>query len=1242
MKYCKLVVLCLFCALFSSASYADLVKNKKEITFGNEQFAIVLDAKSGAWKKTIVDNKVVMSSNRTKIPFDLTLSKDGKLLSQSAVKYTLIDSKELSENSLQLTIDVDKFRCDIFYQIFPEKKTIKGSYKLANTTNDTVIVYNFSMKLPRVRFYEQSHYSCPGMFPAIKEKSLKDFVDGKVIHAWRDPNIILMELNPDLTIVSAIDRTKFYGDISRTLITETPTGINLSHIFESSGYLKNGDDWLIGDFYCMVQKNDSDTALKKMHNWMAELNITVPSNRHKDCLNPIIYSFHPGQPGHPFQDWGGFVPSTAQLPRIRNLNINTVWILPIESECPYIPDDFYRMANGIGTPEEYKQLVDTAHALGMNVWQDVVPHGGRNRCQRAKDHPDWLLRSENQVVPANRAFDYNNPDWQKYLGEVIKFYTETYSLDGWRIDTSGFSAQVNWSKNLPYQRGSWSMGQGGLNIMQIIRDTALASNNNAMTLAECDGSLYGTKADIVYDFPLCRQVFKSMKELSPADFVRGLQTYLYEQQYAELKDLVRLRYIESHDEPKAELLYGPDALRAGIAVTAWIYGVPMIYKEVEDGHSEVISKILKIRTLAGELQQGKADYQVIKATDGVFSCLRYDGKNFSIPLVNFNPQKTVAEIEIPLTAIRNMKADKLYDLWNQKSVEFEQKNNALHLKIVLPPYGFTVLANRLIQIEEPQKVIGGKMLPYSAFILDNNGLKPISLTDIANISQQLGENQALVIRINDTSKDLFYQVNSAYGEVKDKFRTRHPFYNSMCNNMYSLPSGHNVLWSSVQQPFGFDAQSSRISFYSENGIINFTFAESNRPAGVFLLDRIGQDHAPFLVIANAIPDSPIKVDNNTIDFQVSSRKELLDSIETASGDKRLFRIAGGWIFDNGKIRLRISSNGNLVEAWKKENGTEISILKDFKLEMRGGYIGDNQYFTSTYELETYMLFDRQADGTVKLQFFGRPRGHHYYQILAPNVFNYFAVYTLGDSDKFDLSYMVLPNVAPFKPNMKLSFVGTVLDKANFFTSGVGEKSFSNDNFSYFYPDLSSKVGTYEEFNLSYGDDKFIKIADTLEKRNTTDINGLYDGSFEFEYFGEFVDTVQSYCYAAPWFMPFGAEICNSHASDGEKAVCLTMNGKDEMLLKQSGVAKNMKKGETWRISVQASADNLKSYRMHLKLNIPNMPQISIPISNGSYGYQTFEAEFIAPADKPTFNITLGGKGPSGKIYFDNVKLERVK
>ena len=61
----------------------------------------------------------------------------------------------------------------------------------------------------------------------------------------------------------------------------------------------------------------------------------------------------------------------------------------------------------------------------------------------------------------------------------------------------------------------------------------------------------------------------------------------------------------------------------------------------------------------------------------------------------------------------------------------------------------------------------------------------------------------------------------------------------MLNNMYSLPSGHNVLWSSVQQPFGFTEREAELCFRTTKGALRFSFPPENRPRSFALQLQAG-------------------------------------------------------------------------------------------------------------------------------------------------------------------------------------------------------------------------------------------------------------------------------------------------------------------------------------------------------------------------------------------------------------------
>lgn len=1258
-------------------------KDVREIVFGDKNLSVVFDARTGAMKKLSADGRPVLECDPPRIPFDLVLENGRRLSDAGPGSFRLENVRQTADDTLELTVKAGDFSVVGRYRLFPESRMLNSSYEVSGPTDRTVNVYGFRAFLPQAVFSPMGYYACPGLFPRTGKRFLRDLSAGRTVRNWRDPCPTIVQLDRGRTLLTLQDRTRSYSDIGATEITEQSGGVSLAQVAESCGSLRPGKPWTIGDFYCWVQNNGGDAALLRIHEWMKQIGMTVPADRDADCKNTILYSFHPGMPGHPLQDWGGFVPSTAQLPRIRRLNCNTVWILPVESECPYIPDDYYRMAPGIGTPEEYGKLVGTAHGLGMKVWQDVVPHGGRSSCRRALEHPDWLLRDETGKVPRVRCFDYANPDWQKYLGEVVRFYTRTYGLDGWRIDTAGFSAQPNWSRTIPYGRASGAMGQGGLGMMRALRNGAREANPRAVTLAESDGSVYGVAADAVYDFPLCRQVFKSILELPPDRFVAELTAWLHEQKYAELEDLIRLRYIESHDEPRAESLYGPRAMRAGVALTAWIDGIPMLYKEMEDGHSAVFRRIFRLREACPELARGDAVYPGCSATPGVFACLRRDAEHLSIPLINFNPVPVKARISIPAgnvpEKLRNSAS--AAELWNGTAVPLVRRDGGLCAEVDLPAYGFTVLRPgepAAVPPETPAPA-GGGAFPAEAFLLNENGerrkldFNPDPETRM--FRSPLSGDNALMFRIPLDGEPATWRVRSGSGTTEDLFRTRHPFYNSKLNNMYSLPSGHNVLYSSLSQPFGFDEKNAEISLFTAKRSIRFSFPPEDRPGAVFLLDRVGGDHNPWLVIVKRVPDTPLAAAGNRVAVRIS--RDVPDRPEPAgTGDSRLTAIAGGWLFDNGAIRLRIASNGSLAGWWTREaDGSWRPRLSDLRVDLESGYAGGGRQFTSAREMEAFSTLEKRPDGTLELRFFGRPRGRHFYDILAPNMLNYMTAYTLDDSASFGFSCGVRPVAEVPGSRMRLGFsagfpappilvmknpgafslksAGGNLEFSRIVTRGGAPEQIGIEKNRLVVDWYRERLpgcdfGVWRTFSAVIGAGKDSGGPEPLREvpgRPASVAAGeLLDPSFEFDYWGAFPDTVQMFAYALPWQMPFGSFVAADSSRRGARAAGIAFGAtKEEQRIRQRLAGKTMHPGETWRLSAMVKAENLKfagSRTVDLRLTSRSR-SAAIPLPGGSYDYRKFSVDFTVPPDWSAPEIQIGGKAESGTIRIDDICLEKI-
>lgn len=162
--------------------------------------------------------------------------------------------------------------------------------------------------------------------------------------------------------------------------------------------------------------------------------------------HPFIYECHIGMSSEEekvasFDDFRRNV-----LPRIKRLGYDTVQIMALQ-EHPYYGSfgyqvsNFFALSSRFGTPEDFKRLVDEAHAKGLAVVMDIVhSHGvmneaeGLGRFDGTEDlyfhsgprgrHPAW----------GTRCFDYGKDGTLFFLLSNCKYWMEEYRIDGFRFD----------------------------------------------------------------------------------------------------------------------------------------------------------------------------------------------------------------------------------------------------------------------------------------------------------------------------------------------------------------------------------------------------------------------------------------------------------------------------------------------------------------------------------------------------------------------------------------------------------------------------------------------------------------------------------------------------------------------------------------------------------------------------------------------------------------------------------------
>ncbi len=158
-------------------------------------------------------------------------------------------------------------------------------------------------------------------------------------------------------------------------------------------------------------------------------------------FRPIIYETHIGMATEDYKV-GTYNEFTAHvLPYIKDLGYNAIQLMAIQ-EHPYYGSFGYQVANfyapssRFGTPDDLRNLINTAHQMGIAVILDVVhSHSVKNEMEGLSHmdgtdiyfngtHPDW----------DSKLFDYSKIEVKQFLVSNIKYWMEEFHFDGFRFD----------------------------------------------------------------------------------------------------------------------------------------------------------------------------------------------------------------------------------------------------------------------------------------------------------------------------------------------------------------------------------------------------------------------------------------------------------------------------------------------------------------------------------------------------------------------------------------------------------------------------------------------------------------------------------------------------------------------------------------------------------------------------------------------------------------------------------------
>lgn len=321
------------------------------------------------------------------------------------------------------------------------------------------------------------------------------------------------------------------------------------------------------------------------------------------------------------------------------LGVTALWLTPIlENDSPdsengfstyhgYATTDYYKVDPRFGTNEDYRRLVDEAHAKGLKVVMDMIFNHSGFEHPWTKDMPskDWLntpewLKDEQKskylqtsykltpvkdpyaskidlkettegwFVPTMPDLNQHNPHLMRYLIQNSIWWIETVGIDGIRMDTYPYAyadAMAQWMKELdeeyPYFNTvgeTWVTDPAYTAAWQ--KDSKLSKDNSYLKT--------------VMDFSFFDKLNKAKNEETD-DWWNGLNriyhSFVYDYLYPDPSSV--MAFIDNHDTDRF-LGNGHDtlALKQALALLLTVKRIPQIYygteilmngtKEVTDGN----------------------------------------------------------------------------------------------------------------------------------------------------------------------------------------------------------------------------------------------------------------------------------------------------------------------------------------------------------------------------------------------------------------------------------------------------------------------------------------------------------------------------------------------------------------------------------------------------------------------------------------------------------------------------------
>jgi glycosidase len=280
---------------------------------------------------------------------------------------------------------------------------------------------------------------------------------------------------------------------------------------------------------------------------------------------------------------GTFRAAQAHLPRLRELGVSILWLMPVQEigrknrkgtlGSPYAVRDYYAVADELGSMQDLQEFVAAAHEHGMHVLLDWVANHTAWDCNLVTEHPEWYVRDWKGDFRSTPWWDwddiidldYSKPELRRYMTGAMRFWVEQADIDGFRCDVAGFVPVDFWEQ---------------------VR-TELDAIKPVFMLAEWESrDLHAAAFDMTYAWSWNETLHRIAKDGAGLD---QLRVYYSWNEKAYPPEALRMTFVSNHDKNAwegTEFEQFGDSLEAAVVLSVLGEGLPLIYSGQEAGNDK--------------------------------------------------------------------------------------------------------------------------------------------------------------------------------------------------------------------------------------------------------------------------------------------------------------------------------------------------------------------------------------------------------------------------------------------------------------------------------------------------------------------------------------------------------------------------------------------------------------------------------------------------------------------------------